>query len=71
MSIIFDKDNNLVYKGPLTLDKQQLKKINYRFTFIPKEILFDEWIKICQLEYRGELETSDITEVEKKLNEKI
>lgn len=58
---IFDKENNVVYEGPLTKDKRKIVASNYGFSFLPKEITKKDWIKYCQEEYRAELYTNELT----------
>jgi hypothetical protein len=71
---IFDKENNVVYEGPLTQDKRKIKESKYSISFLPKEIDKRTWIKYCQEEYRAELYTNMLTDAlqqEYKLDFKI
>ena len=71
---IFDKDNNMVYEGPLTKDKKKIIAVNYNYSFIPQEINTKDWIKYCREEYRAELHTNELTaalEQEYKIEHKI
>lgn len=63
---IFDKENNLVYEGPLTKDKRKIVADKYRRSFLPKELDKRLWIKYCQEEYRAELYTNELTHGLKK-----
>lgn len=58
---IFDKENNVVYEGPITKDKKKMKEDRYRVSFIPKEIDKRSWFRYCREEYRAELFTNLLT----------
>lgn len=63
---IFDKDNNVVYEGPLTNDKRKITNAKYRYGFLPKELDMRLWIKYCQEKYKAELYTNQLTSAIKK-----
>lgn len=66
---IFDKENNIVYEGPLTKDKRKIVAAKYNWSFLPTEIDKRLWIKYCQEEYRAELHTNELTmALEKEYN---
>lgn len=64
---VFDKEDSLVYEGPLTQDKKKIVASKYSYSFLPKEMSKKEWLKICKNEYRAELYTNEITLAEKEL----
>jgi hypothetical protein len=64
--IIFDKENNIVYQGPLTKDKRKIVANKYKYSFLPKEIDKKDWLHYVQNEYRAELYTNELTDAIKK-----
>lgn len=60
MARIFDKENNVIYDGPLTYDRKKTLSCEYQVPFVPKEIETKEWLGYFVSEYRAELYTNEI-----------
>ncbi len=63
--ILYDKDNNVVYDGKWTYDRQKTCEDD-RFFPTPKEIDFQPWWKLVRKDLRAEIETDEIVDALKE-----
>jgi len=66
---VFDKDNNLVWEGLITKDREKIKELKYALSFIPKEIELEKWLLWCTTKYLAEVSTNTPVTAEKKEEE--
>lgn len=63
---VFDKQDKIVYEGPLKKDKYAIARHKYAYSFLPQEVPARDWVEWCRQEYRAELYTNELTSAFRK-----
>lgn len=50
---VFDPDGKEIYNGPITLDRKKLSDLDFRLSFVPKEVPVADWITWITKEYKA------------------